>query len=88
MVSKISNLLSIVLEKYLSEGETSKSINDGLCCYFREDVINLKGNLKIKSRIKVDHEFLLYRGRYYDSETLKGVKDWKNLPFYKRLEEK
>lgn len=26
------------------------------------------------------HAFVRYRGKFYDSETLKGVKDWRDLP--------
>lgn len=65
-----------------------KDINEGWCADFAHKV----GEKVPGSSIRCDedfgreytHTFLKYRGRYYDAEAPLGVKNWKQLPYFKR----
>lgn len=64
---------------------TPSGINNGWCylwaCVVKRylpeaDLITVKG--------KGGHVFIKLGDRYYDSESIRGVKDWKKLNFFKR----
>lgn len=83
----LTSLMKTVLANYEQEGETARSINDGLCSFFVSDVLELADKIGfrgVQQRCYGEHEVIFYKGKYYDAEKLRGVSEVKNLPFCKR----
>lgn len=66
--------------------ESAEAINEGGCFEWATEVLSMV-DCKIVARTYGGgyHCFVEHRKRYYDSETPQGVKDWRCLPYFKRL---
>lgn len=70
------------------------SVNAGMCEEFAEALsAQLPGSEVVYTENYVDwgsaaypggHAWVCYEGRFYDSECLEGVSDWRSLPFFLR----
>jgi hypothetical protein len=73
--------------------KTPKEINKGDCLNFAQDIllafptaeIHIDGEPAI-DKISFHHAYIMFEGKYYDSETSDGVEDWRELPFYSRAD--
>jgi len=80
------------LREFLKEYKTPYEINDGACEDFMQCVIEKVPKASDRSSESVDGEYTLlpghvwifYRGKHYDAETINGVKNWKDLPVFKK----
>ena len=93
---KISNAIKILSKKYLERNlyfiidkrTTPKvsDINNGWCYCFAESLRENFPEAKIHEVHfnNIPHAFVEYKGKYYDSETPKGVKNWKKLPIFRK----
>lgn len=82
------------LQKY--KINTLSKINNGKCDIWAEEVNKKFPQTQFMTtpeyylyncRWAVGHCWLKYRGKHYDSEATHGVKNWKNLPIFKRARE-
>lgn len=82
------------LEKWEENGFTAESINEGECDQFAREIADTVPGAAMtwdfeqsgdtKTEFHYMHCFVLYRGRFYDSETPDGVDHWMNLPTFQR----
>lgn len=95
-ISEIIRAVVKVYEKLYDQD--AATINCGNCEEFARDVICLMGGesgslvdvwndeldetVNDSSNPKPTHCFIRYRGKYYDSETPEGVRDWQKLPIF------
>lgn len=65
--------------------ESAEAINEGSCFEWATEVISMV-DCKIVARCHAGgyHCFIEYRRKFYDSETLGGIRQWQNLPYFKR----
>jgi len=87
-----------VIEETLKEFPgTPYEINDGLCEEFMQEVCRKVPEAEERcAEMFFDtystppkytgHVWIYYNGKHYDAECPKGVENWKDLPFYKRIE--
>lgn len=78
------------LGRYASDGIDARTINTGWCLDFASAVVALVSDAAVGSGCPADpdpdsHAYVVYEGRYYDSECLDGATRPQDLPFYKRL---
>jgi hypothetical protein len=66
-------------------GLSPKEINEGGCFDWATEVISAI-DCKIVARCHQGgyHCFIEYRRKFYDSETLQGIRRWQNLPYFLR----
>lgn len=69
----------------LEEYGSAQGINNGGCFEWATEVIS-RVDCKIVARTYAGgyHCFIEHRKKFYDSETLCGVKRWQSLPYFKR----
>lgn len=68
----------LITEKFFSHHKTPDTINEGECfiwAYLAHLVFK-----DVEIWYMNAHAFVRYRGRFYDSERLNGVAEWKYLP--------
>jgi hypothetical protein len=59
-------------------------INNGCCAEFAKRLLeHIDGEYVWRVEFGIPHAFVLYKDRYYDSETPYGVSNWENLPIWK-----
>lgn len=91
-MKKISKIILETIKKFKL---SPKDINSGLCEDFALIVVKKMGGYKenlyeLCTEDFVDfgelsgHVWIYYNGKHYDSECVNGVKNWKDLPFFKR----
>lgn len=79
-------------EEKLRFDPTPWDINNGLCDEFADTVVGIVKERYPKEKVdapdlreygapeEVAHVPVVWRGKFYDAECIKGVKDWKKLP--------
>ena len=90
MAAKISDHIIQARKVWLdSHGwEDPNQINNGHCSFFAEEVAKeFRGAKSIWDDSHGWHCFVLYCGKFYDSECPEGVSHPKDLPFFKRVKE-
>lgn len=96
MPPSFREILAAVRDSLLSAEEpprTAEEINEGWCADFADAVWRLFGdgvevvNDEDLGNVVYTHTFLKLGDRYYDSECLDGVDDWRQLPCLLRVEE-
>jgi hypothetical protein len=69
-------------------GMEPEEVNAGWCEDFAYQLsVRLPGSCVLwpaEPALAYVHAYVLYEGRYYDSETPRGVDDWKKLPCFRR----
>jgi len=94
-LTKIDQIIRAVVEVYKRlYDQDAYNINCGSCEMFAEDVIYVitGGNEETEELYAVwrkrrhparsSHCFIVFRGRFYDSQCPKGVDHWKKLPAF------
>lgn len=88
--------LELFLENWLEENglENPAAVNCGMCEEFAIDLSNeLVDSQVVYTEDFIDwdspdypggHCWVKYEGKFYDSECLEGVYDWRHLEFFKR----
>ncbi len=68
-------------------GLSARNINSGQCFEWATIVFDKIAGSKIAGQnIRgCGHTWIEYKGRLYDAEVPNGVRNWKDLPFWKRL---
>lgn len=84
---KLSQIMNDIIQLYLSKNcPTTWDINNGLCDSFANEVIDKfleeYPDSKIQEVWFEEHCLILFDGRYYDAECLKGVTNWRNIPLF------
>jgi len=92
----IGEQVELVTEKY---GDSAMEINSGNCELFAIGVIEAFGGYRLgawecwadamtdcstQEGHTWSHCFIIFQGRYYDSECPEGVNAWRDLPFFVR----
>lgn len=87
------DITTVIKEMVATWGESARSINDGDCERFAQEVEKLIPDAKpvwdwfdLSKGYNGLHCFIRYKDRFYDSESPEGVEDWADLPFFKRNE--
>ena len=91
---KITNLI----KQLIKETELSpKEINNGNCVEFANALAERLSTIKVyetgldkNGNFNIDpiHNFIKYNNKFFDAERPKGLKNYKNLPFYKNQKPK
>lgn len=84
----IAKAIQIALQEF---GMTPAEINTGYCDIFAQRVIEIMGGYSnfLEDDATPDdnlpsHYWVVYKGKCYDSECVGGVKDWHDLPIFKK----
>ncbi len=86
--------VTAIISDLLSNSECSATeINSGQCEEFMMDLIQRLPDDAIERTVPFDshwpgHYWVEYQGRHYDTEAPEGVKDWKDLPIFRRSRNK
>lgn len=74
--------------------ETAELVNAGMCEEFATDLSELLSGSQVvytedfvswdNDEFPGGHAWVMHDGKFYDSECLGGVSDWKSLPFFVR----
>ena len=76
------------LNATISFGKPEEEINEGECFDWATIVFDAVEGSKIAGHnIGCGHCWVEYRGLCFDAEVPRGVKDWKQLPFWVRIRE-
>lgn len=69
---------SLITNEIFPKGTSPEVINYGKCFIWAYSAFLIFKDIDL---CDVDcHAFVLYKGRFYDSETLRGSVDWRDLP--------
>lgn len=93
----ISKDIEKLVQKFLSTGSfhilptegdvvpNASHINNGFCRVFAFEITKLYPTAVYyeKTYLYIPHAFVKYCGKYYDSETPDGVRNWMDLPIFK-----
>lgn len=69
-----------------------RHINQGRCELFAMDVLLKVPGARVRSTGALtreelpEHYWVLYNGRHYDAEAPEGVENWRDLPFFRRID--
>lgn len=82
-----NNLREIFTAATASFGETPEQINSGRCFKWAEIVFDKVAGSRIAGNFMhgLGHTYIEIDGVCYDAETPDGVKDWADLPFFRRI---
>lgn len=69
---------SLVTKKFFSDYKDVAVINEGECFIWAYTAYVMFQDVELW--YNNHHAFVKYRGRFYDSERLRGVSDWRDLP--------
>ena len=95
-MQKITETIQKINAIFNAKGITPHAINNGLCEDFAMMVIEQMGGysseLEEVATESFDgandlpgHVWIYYQDKFYDAECPQGVKDWRELPIFKRL---
>ena len=84
----IQHMLSTPGEWNYGKACSAYEVNSGLCMEFSDELVERLPGAEIRSTpIESEwpgHQWVLYRGKHYDSEAPYGVEDWRDLPIFQR----
>jgi len=86
--------VTAIISDLFSNSECSATeINRGQCEDFMIDLMQRLPDGAIETTVPFDsglpgHYWVEYQGKHYDSEAPEGVKDWKDLPIFRRSRNK
>ena len=91
-VSKIAQAILDCIEKFkqIPEIDCAEDINHGYCDLFAECIRTKVPDARIHQWDREDgkpanHDFIEYRGRFYDAEAPGGVDDYRDLPIFEGM---
>jgi len=74
----------LVRQWFTETGLRPEAINSGSCYSFAQCLIHALPDSRLIWSDKYDHAYVRYRGRLYDAEAPRGVRDYRSLPCIKR----
>ncbi len=87
----VTSSIKKLLLKFKKDGLNPREINSGYCHDFAYGLVRLVPGSEVWESDPVEddpkspvHAFVKVGSLYYDSETINGVKNWKDLPVFKR----
>lgn len=88
--TKNNNKITKTILDLQSEFGDPYEINNGRCSEFAHAVVKQVPEAKVYAEpeeecpSQIGHEWVEYRGKFYDAECPYGVDDWQNLPIFRR----
>jgi len=92
-LNEAGDVTAIISDLFSNSECSATEINRGQCEDFMIDLMQRLPDGAIERTVPFDsglpgHYWVEYQGKHYDSEAPEGVKDWKDLPIFRRSRNK